>query len=226
MFGHDALVALRQETDALSAVLRALDPAQFDRPTNCPPWDLRELVVHTAASVGFRNPFPSADPQSVPSSAADYYRRPERNTTGYRQRNVERTTELSRQIPAESSPARWFDEVTHDAVTKLSHDDLNRVVLISGRGAMRLADWVVTRVISVAAHGLDVALTLGRQPWTTASALTVVRPVFVELIGAEPPASVGWDDHMLLAAATGRRALTADERELLGPLRERIPVLS
>jgi uncharacterized protein (TIGR03083 family) len=226
MFADDALVALRQETEALSAVLRALDPAQFDRPTNCPPWDLRELVVHTAASVGIRDPFPSADPQSVPSSAADYYRRPERNTSKYRQGNVERTTQLSRQIPAGTSPARWFDEVTHDAVTKLSHDDLNRIVLISERGAMRLADWVVTRVISVAAHGLDVALTLGRQPWTTSSAMTVIRPVFVELIGAEPPASVHWDDHTLLATATGRRALTAEERKLLGLLRERIPVLS
>jgi uncharacterized protein (TIGR03083 family) len=226
MFTHDPLVALRQETVALSAVLHPLDPAQFDRPTNCPPWDLRELVVHTAASVSIPSPFPSVDPQSVPSSAADYYRRPERNTRQYRQRNVERTRQLSRQVLAGTSPARWFDEVTHDAVTKLSEDDLNRIVLISERGAMRLADWVITRVISVAAHGLDVALTLGRQPWTTSSAMTVIRPVFVELVGAEPPASLNWDDHTLLATATGRRALTAEERILLGPLRRRIPVLS
>jgi Mycothiol maleylpyruvate isomerase N-terminal domain len=57
MFTHDALVALRQETSALSVVLHTLDPAQFDRPTNCPPWDLRELVVHTAASVRTAAPY-------------------------------------------------------------------------------------------------------------------------------------------------------------------------
>lgn len=225
MSAHDALVALRQETGALSAVLRPLDPAQFDRPTNCPPWDLRELVVHTAASVGIRAPFPSAGPQPALSSAADYYRRPERDTRQYRQRNVERTRQLAAEVLAGTSPARWFDEVTQDAVTKLSQDDLSRTVLISGR-AMRLADWVVTRVVSVAAHGLDVALTLGSQPWTTSSAMTVVRPVLVELMGAEPPASVNWDDHTLLATATGRRALTTTEQMLLGPLRERVPVLS
>jgi uncharacterized protein (TIGR03083 family) len=227
MFAHDVLVALRAETEALSAVLRTLDPPQFDRPTNCPPWNLRELVVHTAASVGIRAAFPPADPQSVPTSAADYYRRPERNTSEYRQRNVDQTRQLSRQqLPAETSPARWFDEVTQDAVTKLSLDDLNRIVLIPQRGAMRLADWVLTRVISVAAHGLDAALTLGHPPWTTSEAATVIRPVFVELMGAEPPASLGWDDHTLLATATGRRALTAEEQKLLGPLRDRIPVLS
>jgi hypothetical protein len=86
----------------LSAVLHTLDPPQFDRPTNCLPWNLRELVVHTAASVGIRDPFPSADPQSVPFSAADYYRRPERNTSEYRQANVDRT----RHRPDNCSPRR------------------------------------------------------------------------------------------------------------------------
>jgi uncharacterized protein (TIGR03083 family) len=226
MVVHDALAALRQETEAFSAVVRTLDPAQFAQPTNCPPWDLRELVVHTAASAAIRRRFPSADPRSVPSSAADYYRRPERDTRAYRQRNVDQTVELSRRVLAGTSPARWFDEVTHDALTKLNQDDRNRVVLISEHGAMRLADWVITRVISVAAHGLDVALTLDRQPWTTSLAMNVIRPVFVDLMGAEPPTTLNWDDQTLLATATGRRLLTADERALLGTVGERIPVLS
>ena len=219
-------VALREEIAALSAVLNTLAQPQFELPTNCPPWTLEELAIHTAASVGLRAALPSAEPGSVPSSAADYYRRPERGTSQYRQRNVDRTVELAARLRAQTSPARWFDEVTRDAMTKLGDDDLDRIVLISQRSAMRLADWVLTRVISVAAHGLDVALTLGRPPWTTAEALAVIRPVFVELIGAEPPASLGWDDHALLATATGRRALKAEEQTLLGPLRERIPVLS
>lgn len=226
VFAHTPLAALRAETEALSAELHTLDPSRFDRPSNCPPWDLRELVVHTAASVRLRAAFPAADPGSVPSSAADYYRRPERDTDQYRQSNVDRTQELARQLPAQTSPARWFEEVTQDALTKLGHEDLDGIVMIPQRGAMRLADWVLTRVISVAAHGLDVALTLGRPPWTTSLALTAIRPVFIDLMGAPPPAWTGWDDHALLAIATGRRALTAEERERLGPLRERIPVLS
>lgn len=48
MFAREVLAALQAETEALSAVLHTLDPPQFDQPTNCPPWDLRELVVHLA----------------------------------------------------------------------------------------------------------------------------------------------------------------------------------
>jgi uncharacterized protein (TIGR03083 family) len=226
MHGDDALVALRQEIQALSTVLHELNPAQFTRPTNCPPWNLRELVVHTAASIAIRSPFATAEPQSILASAADYYRRPERDTSEYRQRNVDRTQQQSRTVPAGTPPALWFDEVSRDTVATLSDDDPDRAVLVHDRGAMRLADWVVTRVVSVAAHGLDVAITLDRQPWTTRPALTIIRPVFVDLLGAEPPASLRWDDPTLLATATGRRALTDAERLLLGPGYERFPLLS
>jgi uncharacterized protein (TIGR03083 family) len=225
MFGDDALTALRQETRALSTVLHELNPAQFTQPTNCPPWNLQELIVHMAASIAIRSPFPTAEPQSVLASAADYYRRPERDTPAYRQRNVDQTQQLARTVLADATPARWFDQISRDTLARLS-DDLDRAVLIPGRGAMRLADWVVTRVISIAAHGLDVAITLDRQPWTTGSALTIIRPVFVDLLGAEPPPSLQWDDQALLASATGRRTLTDPERVLLGPRQERFPLLS
>jgi uncharacterized protein (TIGR03083 family) len=226
MFGDDALTALRQETRALSTVLHELDPAQFTRPTNCPPWNLRELIVHMTASIAIRSPFPTADPQSTLASAADYYRRPERDTPAYRQRNVDRTQQLSRTVLADALPAPWFDQISRETVARLGDDDLDRAVLIPDRDPMRLADWVVTRVISIAAHGLDVAITLDRPPWTTGPAMTIIRPVLVDLLGVEPPTSLQWDDHALLETATGRRTLTDPERVLLGPRHERFPLLS
>lgn len=143
MFVPDVLVALRKEAKALSAVLHTLDPPQFDRPTNCPPWDLRELVVQTAASVGIRDTFPSADPQSVLFSAADYYRRTERDTSEYRQRNVDRTRQLSQRLLADSSlarPAQSFDDVTRDAVDELHVFRGWRVPLSPGHQAHRVQD--------------------------------------------------------------------------------------
>jgi hypothetical protein len=226
MFGDDVLTALRQETGALSMVLHELNPAQFGQPTNCPPWNLRELIVHMAASITIRSPFPTADPRSILASAADYYRRPERDTPAYRQRNVDQTRQLSRTVLADAPPAPWFDQISRDAVARLGADDLDRAVRIPDRDPMRLADWVVTRVISIAAHSLDIAITLDRPPWTTGSALTIIRPVFVDLLGAEPPVSLQWDDLALLATATGRRALTDPERVLLGRRHERFPLLS
>jgi hypothetical protein len=162
----------------------------------------------------------------VLASAADYYRRPERDTPAYRQRNVDQTQQLARTVLAGAAPARWFDQISRDTLARLGDDDLDRAVLVPGRGAMRLADWVVTRVISIAAHGLDVAITLDRDPWTTDPALTIIRPVFVDLLDAELPASLQWDDQALLATATGRRPLTDCERMLLGPRQARFPFLS
>jgi uncharacterized protein (TIGR03083 family) len=226
MSDDDVVVALRVESEALVGVLRGLDAASFGLVTNCPPWDLAELVVHMGDSVNLRRAFGDAELGMRVGSAADYYRRPERGTSEYRQRNVDESQERAREVLVDSSAVDWFEGVVGNALGVLEGDDLDRVVLASGRGAMRLGDWVVTRVISLAAHGLDVAITLGRESWTTEAALKAVRPVFVELLGGEPPVSLGWDDGEFLAVATGRRGLTESERVLLGSSHERFPLLS
>jgi len=222
------LTALRDESRALSAVLWQVDPEDFGRPTNCPPWNLNELVVHIAMSIhlGDDDDLPAAAPLSEVMTAADYYRRPERDTSAYRQSNVERTRKAAGDVLARMTAARWFDEVSRDTVLRLSRLDLGRLVQIPSCRPMKLADWVSTRVMSVAAHGLDVALTLGLQPWTTRSALDVTSPVLIALLGTKPPAQLSWDDRTLLAAGTGRRALRTPERAVLGPLQDRFPLLS
>jgi hypothetical protein len=78
--------------------------------------------------------------------------------------------------------------------------------------------------MSVAAHGLDVAITLDRVPWTTPIALTALRPVLVDLLGAVPP--ITWSDQDLLELGTGRRPLTEIERDAVEPLATRFPLLS
>jgi hypothetical protein len=97
-----SLTALHHESRALSAVLRQVHPGDFDRRTNCPPWNLNELVVHIAMSIHFADDdeLPAATPQSGVITAADYYRRPERDTSDYRQSNVDRT----KRRPVTSSP--------------------------------------------------------------------------------------------------------------------------
>jgi uncharacterized protein (TIGR03083 family) len=223
----DPLAALDDETRALSAVLGRLDPADFGRPTNCPPWNLDQLVVHIAMSIHVRDDeLPAAAPGSVLATAADYYRRPERDTPAYRRSNVDRVVEVAGEVLAGTTAARWFDDVSRETVSRLGRLDLGRPLRFPGRRPMTLADWVATRVMSVAAHGLDVALTLDREPWTTRAALDVCAPVLIVLLGAPPPAELAWDDHALLAAGTGRRALTPPERAVLGPLQDRFPLLS
>jgi uncharacterized protein (TIGR03083 family) len=231
MCGRVGVAALVEECAVLSAVLRGLAVEEFGRPTNCPPWDLTELVVHIGMSIGVGDrDLPAAGSGSAPTAAADYYRRPERDTTGYRQGNVERTQAAAAKILAgasvSGSVAAWFDQTSAAAVAVLNRRDLDQVVTVAGVGPMGLADWVTTRVMSVAAHGLDVALTLGRPFWTTRRAQETVEPVLVSLLGMRPPVALGWDDQMLLAAGTGRRQLTDDERVILGDAHHRFPLLS
>jgi uncharacterized protein (TIGR03083 family) len=227
MRDRDPLTALADESRTLSALLRRLSAADFERLTNCPPWNLNELVVHIAASIRLDDDaLLAAPPGSVLMTAADYYRRPERDTSEYRQRNVDQTRQLARRILPRTSATRFFDEVASDTLDTLGRRDLGQPVQVPGRGPMKLADWVVTRVVSVAAHGLDVALTVDQRPWTRRSALDVMRPVLVSLLGAEPPAQLGWDAQTLLEVGTGRRELTSDERAILGIAQARFPLLS
>jgi Mycothiol maleylpyruvate isomerase N-terminal domain len=224
--GYEALTALAEESGTLSAVLLGLGTEELQRPTNCPPWDLTERVVHTAASIGLRGDLPDPEPGAPLVSAAGYYRRPERATATYRRRNVQAAQALAERLPAGMTAAGIFEQTWRQTVARLGDQDPDRRVQIRTVGAMRLTDWTLTRVISVAAHGLDVALTLERVPWTTSAALTVMRGVFVSLLGAEPPPRLAWDNQTLLEVGTGRRALTARDRMVLGSLQERFPLLS
>jgi uncharacterized protein (TIGR03083 family) len=220
------LTALVEESRALSAVLDRLGPAEFGRATNCPPWDLAELVVHIAMSIRVDDDPPIAAPAGALSTAADYYRRPERNTSPYRQGNVDRTQQVAAGVLATTSAPQWFGETCATAIGALRRRDLGEIVPIDGVGPMTLADWVTTRVMSLAAHGLDVAITLDEAPWTTRSALMETTPVLTSLLGMPPPAELGWDDLALLAVGSGRRPLSEDERSILGPAQRRFPLLS
>lgn len=181
------LVALEEESRALSTVLSAIDDQDFERSTNCPPWNLRDLVVHIADSLRLPAAWPSASADVPLKSAADYYRRDERNTAAYRQRNVEDAQQSARRLPAAADAASYLGQAAFLVIERLEGQDLRRLVKVPKVGAMRLSDYVATRVMSVAAHGLDVAITLERTSWTTPPALATARGILVSLLGSEPP---------------------------------------
>jgi uncharacterized protein (TIGR03083 family) len=47
----EALAHLRRESDAFTATLAGLAPADWDRPTSCPPWTVRQLAAHVIRQV-------------------------------------------------------------------------------------------------------------------------------------------------------------------------------
>lgn len=105
--GHRAFDA---ECAALLGIVRTLKLDDFDRATNCPPWTLHELLVHIAFSLRLPDPALSVVPAALPrGTAADYYRRPERNTVEYRAGNAEHTRHSAAAVRADDVAALFTD---------------------------------------------------------------------------------------------------------------------
>lgn len=118
------LVALQKEGAELSDVLNGLGQRDFDRPTNCPPWSLRELIVHIADSLHVPVTLPSAPADQPLKSAADYYRREERVSTAYRQRNVEEAQQAAQRPAPRADPASYFSQAAGLSIERLASEDL------------------------------------------------------------------------------------------------------
>lgn len=219
----DSLAAFEAEGRALQQVLRDSPEVDFERVSNCPPWTLAELVIHVAGSIQLGE-FADAQPGADLKATADYYRRPERDTAGYRTDNIRQAQDAAARRLASRTATDCFVETFETTCGVLAKADLDRVVALDRVGAMRLGDWLTTRVISLAAHGVDVAITLHRPPWTTTQAHQVMRPVFASLLSVDLPPT--WDDQHLLSVATGRAKLSRSDLVRLGPHARRFPLLS
>lgn len=219
------LQAFESEAQTLDSALNELTESDFARPTNCPPWNVKDLVVHIAQGLSEHRAAVPATTKPVTADTADYYRRAERKTAEYHERIADDAQRESAEIADGTAAARLLRERWQATVSTLQavdmSDHLETLVGVMTRDAL-----VATRVIAHAAHGLDLAISLGVLPWTTQAALDVMRPVYVSLLGGEPPAELGWDDQTFFACATGRRSLTDGEREILGDRADAFPLLS
>jgi hypothetical protein len=84
---------------------------------------------------------------------------------------------------------------------------------------MLLAEFMRTRVLELAVHGLDLAIAVDRTPWMTERAASVTSDLLLspaEAVWLRQAA--GWAPVTLIAKLTGRAPLTAAEAELAGSL--------
>lgn len=218
---YSSLETFDAECEVFAGVLSGLTPSDFTRVSNCPPWNLHEVVVHTAWSLRVPERFRIAT-DGPWRSAADYFRRPERDSAEYREANVQRTQAIARDVPI-GAAADVFRERWEAALATFAGHAPDDALDLAG-GIMTADDYLLTRLMSVAAHGVDAALTLERPAWTTERTRSALRLVLVDLLGDEPPTH--WSDQDLLEFGTGRRPLRAADAQILGALRARFPLLS
>ncbi|WP_371687379.1 maleylpyruvate isomerase N-terminal domain-containing protein [Micromonospora sp. KC723] len=202
--------AFRDECVRLDGILGAVDEADLDRPTRCPPWSVRDLVAHVSTGAG----------RLVDMLAAPAPPRAEVDAAGYfgiakfaPQVDAARIDSARREArrPADAAAvAAAFSAAWRGTDAAVAAAPPGRLVRTRHGDAMTLTDFLVTRVVEVGVHGLDLAEALGRPPWLTPTAARVVADL---LTGGRPvPAAFGGDPLTLIGKATGRAPLTAGER--------------
>ncbi|WP_431897139.1 maleylpyruvate isomerase N-terminal domain-containing protein [Micromonospora haikouensis] len=212
---HDTVrAAFRDECTALGDVLRELTPADLDRPTDCPPWAVRDLVAHVHAGAGRLTGMLAAPaPPRAEVDAAGYFGAAKFAPQVDRDR-VDSARRQAREATDPAGIAAAFDRDWRAADAAVARQSVDRVVRTRHGDAMALTEFLVTRVVEVGVHGLDLAAALGRGPWLTPTAAEVVAALLTG--GRAVPPELGWDRLTVLRKATGRDPLTGRERTALG----------
>jgi uncharacterized protein (TIGR03083 family) len=220
--------AFGAEAERLSEMVSRADEAAFDRASPCPPWTVGELLCHVRIGVS-RVPGMLGEPEPSPGPlipAADYYRPDQRFSPAVNRGRIAAAQRAAAALVAGSAclaagsagpaAARDFDQAWRDAWARIRRAPQVRLVRTRHGDRMQLTEFLRTRVLELAVHGLDLASGLGCRPWITAPAAAVVEELMMPAgSAARLLDESGWDHATLIAKATGRLPLTSAETTLI-----------
>ncbi|MFF4270893.1 maleylpyruvate isomerase family mycothiol-dependent enzyme [Streptomyces sp. NPDC001536] len=205
--------AFRAEAGQLGRTMAEVSAAEWRLPTRCAPWTVSALLAHVRVVIAWLPGMLAAPaPTRAGVSAVEYYRpddrfAPDTNAVRITLAQDHAAEQLSGAALAEDFNATW------QQVDRLCQaEPEGRVVRTRHGDSMLLSEFLLTRVVEVAVHGLDLADALGREPWLTSEAADVVQDLL--LGGPEGAASLeklGWGQLRFLRKATGREAITKAE---------------
>jgi uncharacterized protein (TIGR03083 family) len=216
--------ALAGESARVSKVVLGLPEEAFGQPTRCPPWDVKALLGHVWRDVDrilvyLAGPAPAAADATEVTYFRSYDPGADAPDISRRAQDVADEHGTGRAL------ARSFDHRWREAVDAARREDPGRIVR-TFRPSLLLPDYLATRVLEMAVHGLDLAHALGRERWITPEGTSIVRDILVGLLGIEPPASLEWDDVTFIETGTGRCVVSDDERAILGDRTALLPLLA
>jgi uncharacterized protein (TIGR03083 family) len=202
--------AFRAESARLAGVMLALDEPDFDLPTRCAPWTVAELLAHVrTATDRLTTMLAEPAPPAPQVDAAGYYR-PALFEPALDAARVAAAQQEAGQLSGHALAAE-FDRTWRAVVELVVGQAPDRVVRTRYGDAMLLADFLVTRVVEVGVHGLDLADALRRPPWLTEPAAVVIEGVLVAVGDGTVAGRLGWDRLTFIRKATGRARLTDAE---------------
>ncbi|MFF8592986.1 maleylpyruvate isomerase family mycothiol-dependent enzyme [Streptomyces sp. NPDC015220] len=206
------LEAFRRESGALTDAVSGLSEAEWSLPTRCVPWTVRDLLGHVCVVIDWLPGMLDAPaPGEARISAAEYYRPDDR----FSPRTNSARIALAQDRAAESTDGAAFAEdftATWRRVDRLCRvQPASRTVWTRHGDAMLLSEFLLTRVVEVAVHGLDLADALGREPWLTSSAGDTVLELFLGTEQMAAADTLAWCQPRLLRKVTGREPLDDSE---------------
>ena len=210
MTSSRALDAFRLEAEGLSRAVAGLSDDEWDLPTRCEPWTVRELLGHVRVAIAWLpGMLTAAAPGRAEISAVEYYRPGDRFAA---RANAARIGFAQDYAAAQGSGTALVEDftATWQLVDRLcGAERADRVVRTRHGDAMLLSQFLVTRVVELAVHGLDLADALGRAPWLTGQAGDVVLELQLGTDWRTAVRELGWDRLGFLRRATGRQPLEA-----------------
>lgn len=209
---HEVLRAFEAEAVRLEAAMGGLGDGDWLVPTVCVPWTVRELLGHVTVVVGWVPGMVAGEaPARAEVSAVGYYRGDGRFSAEGNRRRIELARERAAAAGSGRGLAAEFGEVWRDAARLCAAEPDDRVVRTRHGDPMLLSDFLVTRVVEVAVHGLDLAAAVGLPPWLSESAGDLLARLLLGEQGLESVDVLDWDRVTFLRKATGREPLTLTE---------------
>jgi uncharacterized protein (TIGR03083 family) len=203
--GPTPLAAFAAEAASLSEALVTVTEAEFDRPTRCASWTVCALLAHVEMGAG-RVIAMVAEPalSTADTDAAGYFRPDDRFSAATNRQRIGDAVAAAARAGSGAAVAARFARTWRDAYAAVVAQPADRVVRTRHGDAMLLTDFMVTRVVELAVHGLDLADALGRPPWTHDSALELVTRLLLPEAARPKLDALARDRMKLVRMATGR----------------------
>ncbi len=170
-------------------VVRELPDEAFSAPTRCPPWDVRVLVGHMVRDLDrVLTYIADPAPEAATTDAVEYWRSYDPRAEG--PRITAGSVEVADRYATPAELVDGSDSTLRRCLEWAGREDPARV-LGTRLTSIRLDEFVKTRILEIGVHGMDLAAALGRPPWPTPAAASVVLAILAGLLGGDPPPALG-----------------------------------
>ncbi|GGG49236.1 maleylpyruvate isomerase [Kocuria dechangensis] len=214
---------VREAYTAFGAALEELGEDDSWAATGCTGWSVRDLTYHCAMDalrglVALHTPTTARPDRDAATYWGDWGGDPATAA------EARRWARVSASMFLDWGPVR---ELHHESARAVVHASEHRppggAVRTQGH-VLTVEDLLSTLVVEATVHHLDLIRHLGGSTGPSAAGLAETRRVLTELWGREPLEH--WSDEHFALVGTGRADLSAEDRAVVGPEAELLPLFS